>query len=173
MKQLLLVALGVLFGGSTAFCAPVKEAVRDGFIVVPFLSKTEASPGEKVQVVIEIYNMTDHLVQAPDPEKLELSFDQVSTEDADDVYLLGPFYLDGPATRCTVPLERDGKLQAKKVFEVPNTTGVLLIRSIDYESARVPLRVIQKEPRPNQRPEANAGKASVSPSTPGPGVAHP
>ncbi|MBK8474921.1 MAG: hypothetical protein IPL39_01055 [Opitutaceae bacterium] len=26
---------------------------------------------------------------------------------------------------------------------------------------------------PNQRPEANAGKESVSPTTPGPGVAHP
>ena len=27
--------------------------------------------------------------------------------------------------------------------------------------------------RPNQRPETNAGKESVSPTTPGPGVAHP
>ncbi|MBK8477677.1 MAG: hypothetical protein IPL39_15660 [Opitutaceae bacterium] len=30
-----------------------------------------------------------------------------------------------------------------------------------------------REETPNQRPEANAGKEPVSPTTPGPGVAHP
>ena len=31
----------------------------------------------------------------------------------------------------------------------------------------------EKEDRPNKRPETNAGRESVSPATPGPGVAHP
>ena len=35
------------------------------------------------------------------------------------------------------------------------------------------LSIEQKSDRPNQRPETNAGKESVSPTTPGPGVAHP
>jgi hypothetical protein len=35
------------------------------------------------------------------------------------------------------------------------------------------LRFEREEAGPNQRSEANAGKASVSTTTPGPGVAHP